>query len=552
MANRKNHVGGGYAQGIAGLPGCGWLLQDDEPGAVATPPANPATPAEPAAPSTPAPAAPPAQASPQALSAEDVNRIAGPLLQRVQQTVSEQVAPIQQANEELRNRLDELSRPQRQATPLFGGAPGVRVGEDPLTSRGYNVYRVIGFRQGAYNAEQCKVELDLHNRLYELFVNQGAMSPEGQNSILVPLSSDYIAGVDGATAVEVRQSMSQGVNGFDPDELRWLVQRATGVQRQALSQFDDTGLGILLGPTQHGDLIDLLRAREVFGRAGATQMALPPNGRLRFPKAAGATTAYWLNEVPSDASTPTITASEPSTGHLELIAKKLGVLTKLPNELLRFANPTVEAFVRNDMTRVMALAADLSMLEGAANGNRIKGLINYANIKSRNAGTLATDGNTLEPDDLGKMMSDVEQANHDIESQGWTWVMRPELNEQILNRRADAVSAADEKGAFLYPVNRGDVEAGRPTRLRGYQIVRSTQVSNTRTKGSGTDLTYLLGGIFAHWLVGRVGVMEFTTSTQGDTPFTTDQTWVKAIQHIDAGPRYETAFAFIDDLLRSI
>ena len=67
--------------------------------------------------------------------------------------------------------------------------------------------------------------------------------------------------------------------------------------------------------------------------------------------------------------------------------------------------------------------------------------------------------------------------------------------------------------------------------------------------GSGTNLYQTLCGVFAHWMIGRVGVAEFATSTQGDTPFQNDQTWLRVIQHMDAGPRYEDAFIKCINLL---
>ena len=80
-------------------------------------------------------------------------------------------------------------------------------------------------------------------------------------------------------------------------------------------------------------------------------------------------------------------------------------------------------------------------------------------------------------------------------------------------------------------------------------MVRSSQVSNTRTKGAGTALTYLLLGYFPDWIVARMGVMEFLASGLGDTALQNDQTYLRGIQHIDAGPRHAASFVFCDNLL---
>src|SRR5690606_19451455 len=128
----------------------------------------------------------------------------------------------------------------------------------------------------------------------------------------------------------------------------------------------------------------------------------------------------------------------------------------------------------------------------------IKGLINYSGIKTHTASTVATDGNTLEPEDLGMMISKVEEADHDVEGSGWA--MRPQLFWQIMNRRSDSgESAGHGKGQRMCPMSRDDVTKGMPASLLGYPTARSTQISKARSKESGTDLTYLLGGVLERW-----------------------------------------------------
>src|SRR5205823_5917155 len=145
-----------------------------------------------------------------------------------------------------------------------------------------------------------------------------------------------------------------------------------------------------------GELIDLQRNLEVFAAAGAQEVALPPNGRLQFPKLTGGSTAYWVGE------SSAITESQPTTGNLDLQAKKLGVLVKVNNELLRFASPSAEGLIRMDMARVAALKADLAMLEGTG-GTQIKGLLTYGDITSHTAGGADTDGNTFAAEDVAQM-----------------------------------------------------------------------------------------------------------------------------------------------------
>ena len=58
-------------------------------------------------------------------------------------------------------------------------------------------------------------------------------------------------------------------------------------------------------------------------------------------------------------------------------------------------------------------------------------------------------------------------------------------------------------------------------------------------------------GDFREWLIGRMGMMEFLASNLGDTPLMNDQTWLRGIQSLDAGPRHLASFCWVDSLLQA-
>src|SRR5262249_17561190 len=69
-----------------------------------------------------------------------------------------------------------------------------------------------------------------------------------------------------------------------------------------------------------------------------------------------------------------------------------------------------------------------------------------------------------------------------------------------MNRRADAATAGDQKGPFLFFRSRASAADPPPRELYGTKAVGSAQVSNTRSKGSGNNLTYVLLGYFPDWI----------------------------------------------------
>jgi HK97 family phage major capsid protein len=417
--------------------------------------------------------------------------------------------------------------------------PWVTSGAVGRDSAGYSVLKAAAFALGYIGPDQAKEEVHVHQQLRELYQSYGFAPHCGHQAFLVPLASEHLPAFEPRgekIRAEVRAKMIVDAAKFDPEEAAWLLRR-TGVKTKSLGTISDIAGGSLVGFPALGELIELQRNLEVFANAGAQEIALPPNGRIQFPKQTGGSTAYWVGESTS------VTESQPSTGSLDLQAKKLGVLVRLNNELLRFASPSAEGLIRLDMARSAALKSDLAMLEGTG-GTQIKGLLTYPDIGTHTAKTTGADGDTFEPEDVALMESKLPDAV----AGPTAWVMRKQMFAALTNRRADAVSAADHKGPFVFHPTRtaGDPP---PMELFGTRVVRSSQVSNAREKGDGSDLTYILLGYFPDWVTARLGVMEFLASGLGETALVNDQTVLRGIQHLDAGPRHAASFVICDTLV---
>jgi len=426
------------------------------------------------------------------------------------------------------------------ATRVDRRVPWVTSGPVGQDSAGYSVLKAAAFALGFVGPDQAKEEIHTHNQLRDLYAAYGFLPHQGQQSFLVPLASAHLPVFEpqgSRLREELRQKTTAQAKRFDPDEADWIGRRMNRFSGKALGTSSDTAGGTFVALPMLGELIDLQRSLEVFAMAGAQEVALPPNGRIQFPKVTGATSAYWIGE-----GNP-ITETQPTTGHLELQAKKLGVFVKLNNELLRFASPSAEGLVRFDMARSAALKADQAMLEGTG-GTQIKGVLNYNTIVSHTASTLGADGNTFQAADVALMESKLPDA---VEAPT-AWVMRKAMFAAIMNRRADAVTANDGKGAFVFRPDRS-VAAAPPVDLYGTKVIRSAQVAATRTKGSASNLSYVVLGYFPDWVVARMGVMEFLASSHGDTALQNDMTYLRGIQHIDAGPRQAGSFVVCDQLV---
>lgn len=424
-------------------------------------------------------------------------------------------------------------------TPVDRRVPWVTSGPIGRDSEGYSVLKAAAFALGYVGPDQAKEELHVHQQLKELYQTHGFVPHCGHQSFLIPLATDHLPAFEPRgqrLRTEIRQKMLAQQDRFDPEEARWIGRRA-GIQTKALGTLSDTGGGSLVSLPMLGELIDLQRNLEAFASAGSQEIALPPNGRIQFPKLTGGSTAYWVGEGTA------ITDADPTTGNLDLQAKKLGVFVKMNNELLRFASPSAEGLVRYDMARVAALKADQAMLEGTG-GTQIRGLLTYPGINSHTASTVGANGNTFEAQDVALM----EGKLPDAVASPTAWLMRKNMYAALMNRRADSVTAGDQKGAFLFHPGRMASDSP-PKELYGTKVVRTSQVSSTRSKGAANNLSYIALGYFPDWIVARLGVMEFMASGFGDTALQNDQTYLRGIQHIDAGPRNAASFVWCDQLV---
>lgn len=437
----------------------------------------------------------------------------------------------------------KLSQPAAGNEPNFlfkhGQAPHARKGEDPLSSRGYMFLKAAAYCSGQIEAQDAKVEIETHNALQKSYVSGAGFLKAKPNSFLAPVAMDYLAITPGfeKLAAETQEIVNRGVAGADPYEVQKLSQRV-----KAMSFYDDATGGALVPPPSFGELIEILRNNAALVAAGAREIGMPPTGRITWPRQTDTTTAFWVGE------SQAVTDTEPKTGDLTLQAKKLGVLTKLPNELLRFPTVAAEAVVRADMGKVMGLAIDLALLEGEGSSVKPKGLITYSGVTLLVATTVAANGDTFEVNDLQRMVSQVEESNAEFDA----FIMRPGLYNALLNRRAGGSVAGD--GPFLFRRDRSEAEDLNFARkkigtLNGYKTVKSTQVSKTRVKGAGTNLTYVIGGNFGDFLIAMSPVIEFLLANQGDTMVVNDQTWLRGIQMVDGAPRHEASFTWIDDLV---
>lgn len=468
-------------------------------------------------------------------------------LAQVNKKNTDAIAGLTQTFNNVVNQLAKQTMPGQPNKDQIFGAPWIRNGEDPMSSRGYSFLKMLGLLSGASKPENAKIELDIHNRMAKCFdegTNGGGYEWKGGghigvNKFLAPLGTSFMQEdfVPRAFRQEMKALILHGTDGADHDHMKWIRTkqlRDQGYSTKALSWLNEMTGGAIVAPPEMGELIELLRNKEALVNAGARVVPLPPQGRLKYPAQTSASTTYWVGE-----NAP-ITESLIGTGEITLQAKKLAVLIKAPNELIRFASPAAEALLRDDMTKSLALGLDLAGLQGSGTDTQPRGIINMPNINRINSSSQTANGDKVVGQDIYRIIASIEESNAEMEA----FIMRPKTLYKYYQLRADAVAAGDAAGPFLFNLIR-EAQDDTPATLAGYPVVKSTQVSQSLTKGTSSSLTYVIAGMWSDLLIGMFGAIEFASTAQGDQSFTNDQTWVRGILSADIQARHQGAFSVI-------
>lgn len=399
-------------------------------------------------------------------------------------------------------------------------------------------------------------EWEMHERLVKLGYHTQTLS-----GVLFPLGSTLLMADDptadlGRLRTEIQERMALQL---DPGELAWTLKRLPeaarmlGVTQKDLQMGDDTLGGYLVPITQADEIIDLLRPRVAVARAGAREIPLPPTGNLTYPRLTADPSFAWGDPD----TTVDATSSNAQFGVVRLQARPLRGWVTIPNDLIRYSTPSVEAIIRNALAMRAAVAEDLAWLEGRGNALEPTGIIRHPTSTAEQPATgkltlhLATttgaNGDTFEPEDPMKMLGLYYTGNDPDPATGW--IMRPMMWAAIANRRADAVTANDRRGPFMFWTTRGGMGDLVPERLVNIPVYVTTSVSNTRTKGTGSNLTYVLLGNFQRVLIGRVGTIELAVSEH--VRFFQDKTVVRGVLRADMGLEHEESFVLCDQLVEA-
>jgi HK97 family phage major capsid protein len=304
---------------------------------------------------------------------------------------------------------------------------------------------------------------------------------------------------------------------------------ASDIERRAAGTFD-TGSGSATIPTiLEKDWIELLRNKMVVRQAGMKEIS-GVQGRLAIPRQTQSTTAYWVPEGGSPSP------SNPVLDQVIFSPKTLGAYTDITRRFLELSIlDTPEEFVREDLTTVLALGVDLAAINGTGGSNQPLGLLQNPAITTGRVLSSGTNGGTATWANIVGLFTKVAQAN--------ATTLGPFA--YVSNAGVRGLLATTPKIGSTFPTFLLDDNG----KLNGFDFYFSEQVPSNLTKGTGTALSAMIGGIWnqlimAMWSGVDILVDPYTGSTSGTVR-------IVALEDLDIQVRHNEAFAFILDLITS-
>jgi HK97 family phage major capsid protein/HK97 family phage prohead protease len=270
-----------------------------------------------------------------------------------------------------------------------------------------------------------------------------------------------------------------------------------------------------------GNMIELLRNKMVLPGMGM-QVLTDLVGNIAIPRVTGGATAYWVAESGSP------TASGQTFDQVAMTPRTLGAQTAISRKLLLQSSLDVEAFVQNDLARVLALELQRVAINGSGTAPEPRGILPTVGIGSVAGGT-----NGLAPNwsHIVGLETEVAQDNADEGTLGY-------LTNTRVRGRLKQTSKVSGQNGFIW-------EGGE---VNGYQAQVTNAVPSNLVKGtSGAVCSAIIFGNFAELIMGLWGGLElmvnpYTNAANGGVI-------VHAFQDADLAVRHAESFSAMVDAL---
>ncbi len=317
-----------------------------------------------------------------------------------------------------------------------------------------------------------------------------------------------IAGFEGEISQEIAKRTGQSPKGF-------FVPFGFDLETRDLNS--TTGDGALQTEVMYDQFVDLLRNQAMVAKLGATILT-GLVGTIRIPRQNGAASFHWV------ASGGSTTASYPTVDHVELSPKQATSEARYDKEFIKQTSMSVENFIRDDLTKVMALGIDLAATLGSGTSGAPTGILNTDGVSVVHFANPTTWANVL------AMEGAVASRNAEVPGAKLAYLTSALVRQDLKARLRSSVAGSK----YIWDDN--DTIAGHPAAM-------SNQLHTV-----GTDHDHIM--IYGNWQDVIIGMYNNLDILVDPFSLSSDlKIKLIAYQQVDIALRHPESFVYADNLV---
>lgn len=334
-------------------------------------------------------------------------------------------------------------------------------------------------------------------------------------SLVRAIASACDPSIDAGREREISQELAKR-NGQNPEGIYAptnIFRVPVGSEEHRILTSTTSGAGVV--PTDHRDdlTIDLLRARSVVNRLGATVLG-GLRGNVSIPQVDAAPSAAWVAE------NGALSAADYDLNSKTMSPKHVGMLTEVSRNMLLQSTPDIEALVRSDFARGLAAALDSAALVGGGS-NEPDGIVTLLTA-GPGLGTLAG------PTHAQVMELTVGPEAASVPGSTWGWALHPRVSKKL--RTTAKVGSTDSV-----------MIQESPNELVGYRAEKTAHAalfSGSPLSGTGAAIF----GAWEHLLVGYWSAFDVLVNPYESTAYTKGNAQIRGMLTADIQVRHLGAF----------
>jgi len=281
-----------------------------------------------------------------------------------------------------------------------------------------------------------------------------------------------------------------------------------------------TAADLIPNPHRADLFIDMLRAKLVCARLGATYLDGLVGTPVDIPRQTGSGTAQWVAE---DGS---LSETDAAFDDVNLAPKTVGSVTSYSRRTMLNSSPSIEQIVRNDLAATIAHAIDSKAMIGDGTGNTPTG------ITSAGA-TAGGGGAVLTYEEVLAYPSLVDAANALDGSLGWA--LNPFVAKKL---RATLIAASTDSRMIMEG----------PNSLVGYPAVTTTALPGTPNDSPPVAGTIIYGNWADLLIASWAGGLDILVNPYESVAYLKGRILIRAMKDVDVAVRHAASFVFQSDI----